>query len=116
VLTGSAAYAVAETFGWKYGLDTKPNEAKQFYAVIAIATFVGMLVNFAGINPLRALFWTAVINGLLAPPLLVIIMVVTNVDTIMGRHMNGRFTNVVGWAAAAIMFAAAVGMFATWGS
>ncbi|HEY8188023.1 MAG TPA: Nramp family divalent metal transporter, partial [Pyrinomonadaceae bacterium] len=63
VLTGSAAYAVAETFGWECRLDDKPREAKYFYSVIAVSTLVGMLINFAGINPISALFWTAVING-----------------------------------------------------
>jgi Mn2+/Fe2+ NRAMP family transporter len=114
VLTGSTAYAIAESFGWKYGLDTKPKQAKQFYAVIAISTFIGALINFIGINPIAALFWTAVINGILAPPLLVIIMIVSNNKKIMGSNVNGRFTNFVGWAATIIMFAAAVGMFATW--
>ena len=114
VLTGSSAYAVAETFGWKYGLDTKPKQAKQFYAVIAISTFIGALINFIGINPMAALFWTAVINGVLAPPLLVLIMIVSNNKKIMGNRVNGRFTNCVGWTAAIIMFAAGIGMFATW--
>src|SRR6266498_172136 len=114
VLTGSSAYAVAETFGWKYGLDTKPKQAKQFYAVITISTFIGALINFIGINPIAALFWTAVINGVLAPPLLVIIMIVSNNKKIMGNRVNARFTNFVGWAAAVIMFAAAIGMFVTW--
>ena len=114
VLTGSSAYAVAETFGWKYGLDTKPHEAKQFYAVIAVSTLIGMLINFIGINPIDALFWTAVINGVLAPPLLALIMLISNDKKIMGKNSNGRLTNVVGWTAAVIMFAAAFGMFATW--
>jgi NRAMP (natural resistance-associated macrophage protein)-like metal ion transporter len=114
VLTGSSAYAVAETFGWKYGLDTKPHEAKQFYAVIAISTLIGILIDFLGINPITALFWTAVINGLLAPPLLVIIMFVSSNKKVMGDKVNGRFTNIVGWTATAIMFAAAIGMIATW--
>jgi Mn2+/Fe2+ NRAMP family transporter len=113
VLTGSSAYAVAETFGWKYGHDTMPNQAKQFYAVIAISTFIGMLINFMGINPIDALFWTAVINGVLAPPLLVIIMIISNSKKVMGDKLNGRFTNIVGWAATAIMFAAAFGMVVT---
>lgn len=114
VLTGSSAYAVAETFGWKYGLDSKPRRAKNFYAVIAISTLIGILIDFLGINPITALFWTAVINGLLSPPLLVIIMLVSNNRKIMGDRINGRFANTVGWAAAVIMFAAALGMFITW--
>src|SRR3954470_17918505 len=114
VLSGSSAYATAEAFGWKYGLDTKPWEAKQFYAVIAVSTLVGVLIDFIGINPIRALFWTAVINGLLSPPLLVIIMLVANNRRVMGKRVNGRFTNIVGWAATAVMFAAAIGMLVTW--
>ncbi|MDQ3919208.1 MAG: Nramp family divalent metal transporter [Acidobacteriota bacterium] len=114
VLSGSSAYAVAETFGWRYGLDTKPRQAKQFYAVIAVSTAVGMLINFTGINPIRALFWTAVINGLLAPPLLVLIMLVSNNREVMGIHTNSKLTNALGWAAAAIMVAAAAGMILTW--
>lgn len=116
VLTGSAAYAVAETFGWKYGLNTKLREAKQFYAVIAIATLLGVLINFTGINPIRALFWTAVINGLIAPPLLVVIMLVANNTRVMGDRVNSRVTNLLGWTATIVMWAAALGMILTWGT
>jgi NRAMP (natural resistance-associated macrophage protein)-like metal ion transporter len=115
ILTGAGAYAVAEAFGWAYGLDKNPGRAKQFYLVIAASTLVGMLINFAGINPIRALFWTAVINGLLAPPLLVLIMLVANNPRIMGTRVNGRWTNLLGWAATAAMFAAALGLLFTWG-
>ncbi|MGZ8901878.1 MAG: Nramp family divalent metal transporter [Limisphaerales bacterium] len=114
VLTGSAAYAVAETFGWKCKLDDKPREDKHFYAVIAISTLVGMLINFAGINPISALFWTAVINGLVSPPLLVIIMLVSNNKRVMGDKVNGRGTNILGWVAVLVMFSAAIGMLVTW--
>ncbi|MDQ3906733.1 MAG: divalent metal cation transporter [Acidobacteriota bacterium] len=116
ILTGASAYAVAETFGWNYGLDTKPGKAKQFYAIIAVSTLIGMLINFAGINPIRALFWTAVINGVIAPPLLVVILLVANNKKVMGRRTNGRAANAVGWLTCALMFAAAVGMFLTWNS
>jgi len=114
VLTGASAYAVAETFGWECSLSDRPAEAKQFYAVIAGSTFVGLLINFLGINPMAALFWTAVINGLISPPLLVIIMLVSNNKKIMGDKVNGPGANIVGWAATAIMFAAAIGMILTW--
>ena len=114
VLTGSSAYAVAEAFGWKYGLDTKPREAKRFYAVIAISTLVGVLIDFAGINPISALFWTSVINGVLSPPLLVLIMLISSNRKIMERRVNGRFTGIVGWLAAVVMFAASIAMIATW--
>ena len=116
VLTGSAAYAVAETFDWPSGLDEKPRHAKKFYGVIALSTIVGVVIDFLGINPISALFWTAVINGVVAPPLLVVVMLVANNKRVMGTRTNGPFTNVVGWLAAAIMFAAAIAMFLTWGN
>ena len=115
VLSGSIAYAVAETFGWPEGLDEKPRSARKFYVVIAVSTLVGLIIDFAGINPISALFWTAVINGVVAPPLLVVVMLVANNKKVMGKRTNGLFANVVGWLAAAIMFAAAIGMFLTWG-
>jgi len=114
VLTGSAAYAVAETFGWSEGLDEKPRDAKKFYVVIAASTLVGVAIDLIGINPISALFWTAVINGVVAPPLLVLVMLIANNKKVMGKRTNGSFTNVVGWLAAAVMFAAAVGMLVTW--
>ncbi|MEO8041108.1 MAG: Nramp family divalent metal transporter [Acidobacteriota bacterium] len=116
VLTASAAFAVAETFGWESGLDEKPRHAKKFYSVIAASTLVGVAIDFLGINPISALFWTAVINGVVAPPLLVVVMLVSNNKRVMGKRKNGPFTNIVGWLAAAIMFAAAIGMIVTWSS
>jgi NRAMP (natural resistance-associated macrophage protein)-like metal ion transporter len=114
VLTGSAAFAVAETFGWKSGLDEKPRHAMKFYGVIAASTLVGVAIDFLGINPISALFWTAVINGVVAPPLLVVVMLVSSNKRVMGKRTNGQFTKIVGWLAAAIMFAAAIGMIVTW--
>ena len=116
VLTGSAAYAVSETFGWPSGLDEKPRHAKKFYAVIAASTLVGVLIDFAGVDPISALFWTAVINGVVAPPLLVVVMLVANNKRVMGTRTNGVWANIVGWLAAAVMFAASIAMFVTWGS
>lgn len=116
VLTGSAAFAVAETFGWRSGLDEKPRHAKKFYAVIVVSTLVGIGIDFIGINPISALYWTAVINGVIAPPLLIIVMLVSNNRKVMGPRVNGLGTNIVGWLAASIMFAAAIGMFLTWGN
>jgi NRAMP (natural resistance-associated macrophage protein)-like metal ion transporter len=114
VLSGSAAYAIAEMFGWEHSLDAKLWQAKQFYIVITVATIVGTSIDFIGINPITALFWTAVINGVVAPPLLVVIMLVANNKRVMGRRVNGKFSNFVGWTAAAVMFAAAIAMFLTW--
>lgn len=114
VLTGSAAYAVAETFGWRAGLNEKPKQARKFYGFIAASTLVGVLIGIADVNPISALFWTAVINGVIAPPLLVVVMMVSNNEQVMGKRTNGPWTNIIGWLAAAIMLAAAVGMFLTW--
>jgi len=110
ILTGSAAYAVSEAFGWKFGLDAKPARAKQFYGVIVAATLIGMLINFVGINPIDALFWTAVINGFLAPPLLVLIMLVSNNRAVMGERTNHGLINVAGWASTALMALAAIAL------
>jgi NRAMP (natural resistance-associated macrophage protein)-like metal ion transporter len=114
VLTGSAAYAVAETFGWTSGLDEKPRRAKRFYGFIALSTLVGVLIDLIGINPITALFWTAVINGLVAPPLLVVVMLVANDKRVMGDRTNGPWANIIGWLAAVVMFAAAAAMLVTW--
>jgi NRAMP (natural resistance-associated macrophage protein)-like metal ion transporter len=115
VLTGSSAYAVAETFGWKEGLSRKPRDARGFYAVIVAGTAVGMLFNFLGINPIDALFWTAVLNGFLAPPLLVLVMLVANDRKVMGTRTNGGWLNLLGWGTTIVMFSAAIGLVVTWG-
>jgi NRAMP (natural resistance-associated macrophage protein)-like metal ion transporter len=115
VLTGSSAYAVSEIFGWKEGLAQKARDARGFYGVIVAGTAVGMLFNFIGINPIDALFWTAVLNGFLAPPLLVLVMLVANDPGVMGSRTNGRWLNIVGWGTTLVMFAAAIGLVATWG-
>ena len=116
VLTGSSAYAIGEAFGWNCGLSEEFRKARRFYGIIIVSTVVGMLINFLKIAPVTALFWTAVINGVLAPPLLVMIMLVSNNHKVMGKRVNGRLTNIIGWSTAAIMSAAAIGMFATWGN
>ena len=116
VLTGSAAYAICEAFNWRSTLDAKLGQAKEFYLIIALSTFGGLLINFIGISPIDALFWTAVINGFLAPPLLVVVMLVANNKAIMGHQINGRWTNVLGWATTGLMFAAVAGLLLTWGT
>ena len=114
VLTGSSAYALCDTFRWKFGLDKKFHGARQFYIVIAVSTLIGVAITFLKIPPVTALFWTAVINGVLAPPLIVLIMLVSNSREVMKDRVNGKLTNVLGWGTALIMTAAAVGMFVTW--
>lgn len=113
ILTGSAAYAVSEAFGWRYGLDEKPHRAKQFYGVIIISTLIGMLINFIGINPIQALFLTAVINGFLAPPVLVVILLISNNKKVMGQRTNSRTTNILGGITTVLMSGAAVALIIT---
>jgi NRAMP (natural resistance-associated macrophage protein)-like metal ion transporter len=110
ILTGSAAYALAEIVGWKRGLNEKPSQARNFYLLIAASTIAGMLINFAGVNPMSALFWTGVLNGLVAPPLLFLLMLVSNNRKIMGNRVNGLWVNVLGWLTTAVMFLAAIGL------
>ena len=114
ILTGSSAYAVAESFGWKHGLNRKLSNAREFYALIAGSTIIAMILNFVGIDPMKALFWAAVLNGVLAPPLLIIIMLVSQNRKIMGVRTNGRVLNTLGWATVVLMGAAAVGLAVTW--
>jgi NRAMP (natural resistance-associated macrophage protein)-like metal ion transporter len=113
VLTGSAAYGVSEAAGWKFGLDRKPTKAPQFYAIIVAATLVGMSIDFLGINPITALVITAVVNGLLAAPLLVLVMLVSNDRRIMGERTNGRRLNVLGWGTTVVMAVAAIALVVT---
>ncbi len=117
ILTGSASYAVCEAFRWKQGLDRKPHQAPVFYAIIVGSSLVGMLINFVGVNPMQALFWTAVLNGFIAPPLLVVIMLIAGNRKVMGERVNGRALKVLGWATTVLMFAAAIGLMltGTWG-
>ena len=113
VLTGSAAYAVSEAFGWRSGLSRKPTRAPQFYLVIVGATLVGMAINFLGINAITALVLCAVLNGLVAPPLLVLVMLVSNDREAMGTRTNGRLLNVLGWTTTIVMGAAAIALIVT---
>lgn len=111
VLAGSAAYGVSEMFGWKEGLSRRPREAKAFYATIAVATLGGVALNFAPIDPVKALYWSAVVNGVLAAPLMAVIMIVAMNKRIMGRLTLPRWMRVVGWLATAVMTAASAGFF-----
>src|SRR4029079_18028980 len=114
VLAGSAAYAIAEAAAWRAGMDEKVHTARQFYGVIALAMIVGMLLNFSHVNAIRMLRWSAVINGMLAPPLIVIILVVCNNAAVMGEHRNGRALNALGVLAAFAMFLAPAPLVYSW--
>jgi Mn2+/Fe2+ NRAMP family transporter len=113
VLAGSASFAVAEVFGWRSGLDLPPRRGRRFYLVFAGAVTAGMLLDLAGTNPMRMLFLGAVLNGLLAPPLLLLVMLVSRNRAIMGEYANGPWLNGLGWTATAVMSLAALAFFAT---
>jgi Mn2+/Fe2+ NRAMP family transporter len=115
ILSGSAAYAISEALGWPRGLDEQPRGAKRFYGVIVAATVVGVAIDLLGIRPFDALFLTAVLNGFVAPPLLLLIMLIANNRKIMGNQTNGRLSNVLGFGATAAMFLAAIAMVLTFG-
>jgi NRAMP (natural resistance-associated macrophage protein)-like metal ion transporter len=115
ILTASSAYALSEAFGWRFGLSEHPGRAPQFYAIIALSTLVGIELNFVGISPILALFWTAVINGCLSPVLLILVMLIANNKKVMGARVNGPLLNIVGWGTTLAMGAAAIGTLATLG-
>jgi NRAMP (natural resistance-associated macrophage protein)-like metal ion transporter len=114
VLAGSAAYAIGEALKWPVGLAQKPRRAPAFYATIAVATIVGATMNFTPIDPIKALFWSAVINGVVAVPLMVMIMVMASQRKVMGQFTLSRGLMSLGWIATGVMAAAAIGMIATW--
>ncbi len=121
VLAGSAAYAVGEAFKWPTGLARKPLDAKGFYAVVAIATLLGLAINFPQIqkythlSPIRALFWSAVINGVVAVPIMVVTMLMFQNKRVMGQFTRvSRRLRVMGWLATIAMCLATFGMFLTW--
>jgi Mn2+/Fe2+ NRAMP family transporter len=113
VLAGSAAYAVGEALGWKIGLARKPRDAKAFNGTIAVATGVGIVINFVGLDPIKALFWSAVINGVVAVPVMAVMMVIAMDRRAMGRYVLSRPLQVMGWIATGVMAAAVATLVAT---
>ena len=113
VLAGSAAYAVSEAKLWRGTLEDKPNLSRKFYAVVAVSMVLGLALNFVGFNAVKMLFYSAVLNGVLAPPLIVLVVLLTSKAEIMGKRVSSRPLRYLGWATAAIMTVAAIGMFAT---
>ena len=108
VLSGSLSYIFTETFGWEQGLDKKFHEAKAFYIIIAISLILGLSLNYVGISPVKALIYTAILYGLTAPVLIAIILHISNNKKIMGKNVNGRTSNILGFAALIIMSVAAL--------
>jgi NRAMP (natural resistance-associated macrophage protein)-like metal ion transporter len=113
VLAGSAAYAVGESRGWKCGLEHKPWEAVGFYTVIGLATLLGIAIDWSPLDPIKALFWSAVINGVVAVPIMVVMMMIVSRHIDMGRFAATPWLKGLGWAATAVMAAAAVPMVVT---
>ncbi len=113
VLAGSSAYAISEAMAWTGSLDRKPKLAPKFYAVLGVAMALGLALDFAGLDAVKMLFWSAVANGVLAPPLVVIVVMLTTDRTVMGEDVNSPLLRWLGWITAVVMSAAAIAMFAT---
>jgi Mn2+/Fe2+ NRAMP family transporter len=111
VLAGSGAYALAEVLGWKAGLERSANDARGFYAIISVSVLAGLVIQYLPIQPMKALFWSAVINGVVAVPLMVVIILLVSKKSVMGAYTVSRPFIVLGWIATAVMSAAAAWMF-----
>jgi Mn2+/Fe2+ NRAMP family transporter len=116
VLAGSGGYAMAEAMGWKSGLERTTRDARGFYAVIAVSVLLGMVIQYTPISPMKALFWSAVINGVVAVPLMAVIILLVSKKSVMGDYTASRTLVVLGWIATAVMGAAAVMMLLPKGS
>ena len=115
VLAGSAAYAVGEALRWPSSLERKAKHAKGLYSVLSVAIVIGFALNLLDVNPIKALFWTAVINGVASGPIMVMVMLMATSRKVMGEVTIGRRPRILGWAATIVMIAAAITMFSYWG-
>jgi len=115
VLAGSAAYGVGEAFRWPVGLDRKAREAKSFYSVLAAATLIGLGINFTKLDPIKALVWAAIINGITAAPVICFMILLASQPKVMGKLTLPFYLKALGWLATAIMGLAAAGMLVTTG-
>ena len=113
VLAGSAAYAVGEALRWPVGLARQPKAARAFYATLAVATALGTAINFLPVDPIRALYWSAVINGVMAAPIIVVMMNLASDPRVMGRFTLSSWLKIVGWITAAVMALCVVGLIAS---
>ncbi len=114
VMTTGAAYDLAQTMGWRHSLNARPRQARKFYLAIGGFTLAGVAMNFIGINPIRALVWAGIVQGFSTPPLLLLIMLMTNDRRVMGEQVNGLALNVLGWVTTVVIFAAALGLAVSW--
>jgi Mn2+/Fe2+ NRAMP family transporter len=113
VLAGSAAYAIAGTFRWRNSLELPPSKAKGFYSIIAVSTLIGIGIGFLPIDPIKALFWSAVINGVISIPIMVVMMLMAGDSKVMGKFVISSWIKWLGWAAAVVMAVAVAAMFWT---
>ncbi len=111
VLAGASAYAAGEVFGWTTGLERRPGEAREFYAVIAAGIVLGIGVDLSPLDPIKALFWSAVVNGVIVVPIMIALMIVGSNGRQMGKYVSTVGQRIFGWGATAMMAAAAVAMF-----
>jgi NRAMP (natural resistance-associated macrophage protein)-like metal ion transporter len=114
IMTIGAAYDISQTFGWKHGLHHRPADAKRFNLSIAVLTLIAMGINFLGINPMKALVWAAIVQGFSTPFLMLLVMLITSSRKIMGRWVNTRAMNILGWTTMLATLAAAIGLVASW--
>ena len=114
VLAGSSGYVLADTFGWKQGLNKKFKQAKAFYMVIAVSTAIGLLINFVNIDPIKALIYAAVINAITSIPILFAILKISNDKNFLKEKTNGKVSNAIGWSTLTIMCISVIIMFITW--
>ena len=114
VLAASACYGIGEACRWKASLECKPGEAVRFYIAITVATLIGLSLNFLHIDPVKALFWAAVLNGVVAAPLMAVIMIMASSRKVMGKLVIPTYLKAIGWVATAVMLCACIGVFFTW--
>ncbi len=110
VLAGSAAYAMAETFSWRSGLEQKPTRAKKFYAVIVVSTLIGVALGFTSFNPIQALYWSAVINGVISVPIMIVMLLMASKTEVMGQFKISTTLKILGWIATLVMAIAVMAM------
>jgi Mn2+/Fe2+ NRAMP family transporter len=113
-MTTGAAYDLAQSIGWSSSLDARPDQARHFYGAIVVVTIAAVAFNFLGLNPMKVLVWSGIVQGFSTPPLMLLILRMTNDRRIVGERVNGRAINVLAWATTAVIFAASAGLIVSW--
>ena len=113
VLAGSAAYAVSESFHWHASLERKPKQARKFYGVLAAAIIIGTGLNFIGLDPIRALYWSAVVNGVVSVPLMLVLMLMSMKKAVVGKFVLPMYLRALGWVATGVMLLASLAFVAS---